>query len=71
MHNSCLLLFNTLIKVISSETTSPNDLVVGFRVWVLVINAIQQYFSYIVEVSFIGGGKRSARWKPSTCRKSL
>jgi len=37
----------------------------------LVINAIQQYFSYIVAVSFIGGGKRSARRKPSTCCKSL
>jgi len=30
----------------------------------------QQYFSYIVEVSFIGGGNRSIRRKPPTCRKS-
>jgi hypothetical protein len=31
----------------------------------------QQYFSYIVVVSFIGGGNRSTRRKPQTCRKSL
>ena len=33
----------------------------------------QQYFSYIVAVSFIGGGNRhgSTSRKPPTCRKSL
>jgi hypothetical protein len=31
----------------------------------------QQYFSYIVAVSFIGGGNRHIQRKPSTCRKSL
>ena len=31
----------------------------------------QQYFSYIVAVSFIGGGNWSIRRKPPTCRKSL
>jgi len=31
----------------------------------------QQYFSYIVAVSFIGGLIRSTRRKPPTCRKSL
>jgi len=31
----------------------------------------QQYFSYIVVVSFIGGGNRSTRRKPPTCHKSL
>ena len=30
----------------------------------------QQYFSYIVAVSFIGGWNRSTRRKPLTCRKS-
>jgi hypothetical protein len=30
-----------------------------------------QYFSYILEVSFIGGGKWSIRRKPLTCCKSL
>ena len=31
----------------------------------------QQYFSYIVAISFIGGGNRSTWRKPPTCRKSL
>jgi len=31
----------------------------------------QQYFSYIVAVSFIGGGNQSTRRKPLTCHKSL
>jgi len=32
---------------------------------------LTKYFSYIVVVSFICGGNRNARRKPSTCRKSL
>jgi hypothetical protein len=32
---------------------------------------LQQYFSYIVAVGFIGGGNWSIRKKPPTCRKSL
>ena len=31
----------------------------------------QQYFRYIMKVSFIGGGNWSTRRKPQTCRKSL
>ena len=31
----------------------------------------QQYFSYIVAVSFIGGGNRRTRRKPLTCCKLL
>jgi len=31
----------------------------------------QQYFSYILAVSFIGGGNQSNRRKTVTCRKSL
>jgi len=31
----------------------------------------QQYFSYIVVVSFIGGGNRMTRTKRPTCRESL
>jgi len=31
----------------------------------------QQYFSYIVAVSFIGGGNWRTWRKPPTCRKSL
>ena len=38
----------------------------GVRVMVF-----QQYFSYIVVVNFIGGGKRSTWRKPPTCCKSL
>jgi len=30
----------------------------------------QQYFSYIMVVSFIGGGNRSTQRKPPTCHKS-
>jgi hypothetical protein len=32
-----------------------------------VYRHVQQYFSYIVEVSLIGGGIRSIRRKPQTC----
>jgi len=31
----------------------------------------QQYFSYVLAVSVIGGGNRSTQRKPQTCRKSL
>ena len=41
-------------------------------VWLMVFNAtFQKYFSSIVAVSFIGGGNRSTRRKPPTCRRSL
>jgi len=36
----------------------------------MVFNVIFN-FSYIVEVSFIGGGNRLTRRKPPTCSKSL
>jgi len=36
-----------------------------------VLRHVQQYFSYIVAVSFIGEGNQSTRWKPPTCRKLL
>jgi hypothetical protein len=32
-----------------------------------LLRLFQQYFNYIVEVSFIGGGTRSTRRKPPTC----
>ena len=38
--------------------------------WLMVFN-FEQYFSYIVAVSFIGWGNRRTRRKPLTCRKSL
>jgi hypothetical protein len=38
----------------------------------MVLNATFSNISaYIVDVSFIGGGNRSTRRKPPTCRKSL
>ena len=39
----------------------------GWRIFFLTW---RQYFSYIVVVSFIGGGNRSTWRKPPTCRKS-
>ena len=39
-------------------------------VWLVYVH-FQQYFSYIVAVSCIGGGNQSTRRKPPTCRKSL
>jgi hypothetical protein len=41
------------------------------RVELWCLTPLQKYFSYFVAVSFIGGGNRSTRRKPSTCRKSL
>jgi hypothetical protein len=34
-------------------------------------STLQQYFSYIEAVSFIGGGNKSTRRKPPICHKSL
>jgi hypothetical protein len=36
----------------------------GFRV--MILKALQQYFSYVVVVSFLGGENRSNRRKPLT-----
>jgi hypothetical protein len=36
-----------------------------------VLRHFQQYFSYIVVVSFIGGGNRSSQRKPLSFRKPL
>ena len=38
------------------------------QVW---FDGVQQYFSYIVAVSFISEGNQRTRRKPPTCRKSL
>jgi hypothetical protein len=44
----------------------------GFFIGFMVFRCpFQQYFSYIVAVSFIGGGSRRTLRKPPTCRKSL
>ena len=44
---------------------------VRVRVMVFNVHHFQQYISYIVAVSFIGGGNQSNRKKPPTRRKSL
>jgi len=47
----------------SNKTESTNYVLFGL--W------CQQYFSYIMVVSFIGGGNQSTRRKPPTCNKLL
>jgi hypothetical protein len=40
-----------------------------FYILFIINRHFQQYFSYIVAISFIGGGSRSTRRKRPTCRK--
>jgi hypothetical protein len=47
-----------------------NTEMIGFGLVYGVKRHFQQYFSYIVAVSFIGGGNQSTRRKPPTCRES-
>jgi hypothetical protein len=56
----------------SSKTISfSKQYEVRVRVMVLIEHNFQQYLSYIVDISFIGGGKRSTQCKPPNCRRSL
>jgi hypothetical protein len=50
--------------------TKIGDLL-GWLIWLVygVLCHFQQYFSYIVAVSFIGGGNQCMWRKPLTCRK--
>jgi hypothetical protein len=50
-----------------TEANDPSECTGGYD----VKRHLQQYFSYIVAVSFFVGGNRSTRKKPPTCRKSL
>jgi hypothetical protein len=62
------------IQPILGYPTCVLDMASGFyRVGVrfMAFNEFQQYFSYIMAVSFISGEKRSTRRKPSTCHNSL
>jgi hypothetical protein len=52
------------------SSDKPQNAKYRIRVRVSVM-VFQQYFSYIVTVSFIGGVNQSTRRKPPTCRKSL
>ena len=67
---SCLkrsyIIYTVSVKIIRGRNHSTRfSLVYGAK------RDFQQYFNYIVAVSFIGGGHQSTRRKPSTCRKSL
>ena len=56
----------------SQQVTIPKDgLQSRFKHKVVFDSDFQQYFSYIVAVSFIGGGNWSTWRKPLTCRKSM
>jgi len=46
-------------------------LMIGLDWFMVFNNNFQQYFSYIVAVSFIGRGNQSTQRKPLTCCKSL
>jgi hypothetical protein len=55
-----------------SFNTQPINCSIGAGSWVIGFKChFQQYFGYIVSVSFIGGGNRSTMRKPLTCCKSL
>ena len=41
------------------------------HMYVIMVMVFHQYFSYLMVVSFIGGGNPSTQRKPATCRKSL
>jgi len=69
---------NALLSVFLTKTKNKNKtkmhsiFIVTF-LWLLygVQRHFQQYSSYIVAVNIIGGGNRSTRGKPMTCRMSL
>jgi hypothetical protein len=73
MRNQCILELSFLS--LASFEDLINDLLtrVYLRARVMIFNAMhfQQYFSYTVVVSFIGGRNRNTHRKPQTCHKSL
>jgi len=64
---------NILFTDTSDETCNNKAIYIRCMFYgFMVFNAtFQQYFSYIVAVSFIGGGNGSTRRKPPTYRKVL
>jgi hypothetical protein len=51
---------------------TSSDRRTSYGILVSVFNKeFQQYFSYIMTISFIGGGNQSTQRKPPTCHKSL
>ena len=41
------------------------------KVWFVVYGVLRHFQQYLSYISFIGGGNRSTRMKPPTCRKSM
>ena len=63
----------TLPEDVVSQIRTTNDAIssVNFSWFGLGLWCLMPYFSYILAVSFIGGGNQSTWRKPPTCRKSL
>jgi len=48
------------------------DIITRIEGWVYAVQChFQQYFNYIMTLSFIGGGNQSIWRKPQPCHKSL
>jgi len=60
-----------LLNIFENRYRDNPDLVEGLELGCGVYRHFQQYVSYIVAVSFIGGGNRRIRRKPQICHKSL
>jgi hypothetical protein len=75
MTKSIILLTSFKKKYKFGGSGGRDRMVVGFTTCAItayrVLRHFQQYFSYIVAISFIGGRNWSTQRKPQTCRKSL
>ena len=63
--------FNNISVILWRSVLLVEETVVPWENHRSVASHFQQYFSYIVAVSFIGGGNRSNLRKPPICRKPL
>ena len=61
--------WNKLLYTLNCMLSQKNQLSVFFRL--VILNGVQQCFSYILAVSFIGGGNLSTQRKPQNYHKSL
>jgi hypothetical protein len=77
-----VLMYNTMVHIILTPSILVSLTLVITIHWMCdtqlkwgqgygIKHPFQQYFSYIVAVSFIGGGNQSTQRKPPTCHKSL
>ena len=72
LQNTHGLVYNTFLTIFQGSGIWLYHFYFSIRVRVMVFKRhFQQYLSYIVAVSFIGGGNRSTRRTPPTCLKSL